>query len=139
MVYEALYYRAFGINIFEYAEILDFLLVPFRRPITLIMLLMIFVAGYGGYRFDLFLERDYPRVHMYVNTGFTRYSWFKRYRMIAYTLAVLMLIGLTAWALGVETSKKLRASSRTDTLIKYVLPSEPVFRGTIVRRVFRAD
>ncbi len=129
MVYEALYYRAFGINIFEYAEVLDFLLVPFRRPITLWMLLVIFGFGYGGYRFDLFLERKYPRFHRYLNFGLTRFSWFKRYRLLTYIGGAVFLIGFTAWLIGEDTSKDMRAKIRADTLIKYVSPADPIFRG----------
>ncbi|MGB3779902.1 MAG: hypothetical protein WA960_16185 [Tunicatimonas sp.] len=129
MVYEALYYRAFGINIFEYAEVLDFLLVPFRRPITLWMLLVIFGLGYGGYRFDLFLERKHPRFHRYFNFGLTHFSWFKRYRMLSYTGVAIILIGFTAWFIGEDTSEDMRAEKRADTAIEYVSPAEPAFRG----------
>lgn len=38
MMFESIYYGQFGINIFHYSGILDFLLVPFRRPTVLIIL-----------------------------------------------------------------------------------------------------
>ncbi len=64
MLFESIYYGQFGINIFQYSGILDFLLVPFRRPTVLLILIglslfwyLYFITLYN------FLIKKTPKFH----------------------------------------------------------------------------
>ncbi len=63
MLFESIYYSQFGINIFHYSGILDFLLVPFRRPTVLLILIGLSLFWYF-YFITLynFLKKKSPKI-----------------------------------------------------------------------------
>ncbi len=62
MLFEGIYYGQFGINIFQFSGILDFLLVPFRRPTVLLILLGLSFFWYLYFvRMYNFLGNKYPK------------------------------------------------------------------------------
>lgn len=60
------YYRfqAFGINIFEYADILEFLVAPFEEPSIMFVSISVITVNVLSYRFDVWLDRKYPKFYV---------------------------------------------------------------------------
>jgi len=56
-------YSTFGINIFEYADVFDFLIAPFSDLKILIYTVFSLTITYLILKFDLIAERKYPTVY----------------------------------------------------------------------------
>ncbi|MCB0644159.1 MAG: hypothetical protein KDC44_21090 [Phaeodactylibacter sp.] len=119
MLFEAMYYRAFGLNIFQYAEVLDFLLAPFRRPISLVMLGIALLAMAMGYWFDRLTERRLPRLHRIFTLGMSRRKWFRQYRVASMLVLFLVLTCFYAWLIGAEARQDILASKNIDLVIVF--------------------
>lgn len=103
MIFESIYYGQFGINIFNYSGILDFLLVPFRRPLVLGILIGVFIFMYL-YFFVLygFLKKKHPKFHKRFYSRFSEKDNLMKSKIIM-LLAFYLLITIS-WAF--VTSKK---------------------------------
>ena len=131
MIYEAAFYQPFGINIFEYAEILDFLLVPFRRPVTLLLLLGIIMLFYAMYYLDIISERKFPKFYrvMYFGLSSRTMKGFATYRIVAYIVVLVVYIGFSGLLLGEKTHEQLINERHPDIIIQYTTSNKSVFRG----------
>ena len=131
MIYEAAFYQPFSINIFEYAEILDFLLVPFRRPVTLLLLLGIIMLFYAVYYLDIISERKFPKFYrvMYFGLSSRTTKGFATYRIVAYIAMLVVYIGLSGLLLGEKIHEQLINERHPDIIIRYTASNKSVFRG----------
>ena len=105
MLFEGIYYSQFGINIFQYSGILDFLLVPFRRPTVLIILLGLSLFWYLYFiKLYTFLNRRFPQFQKKVfNQDSGEHS---RIKSRMNWLVIFFIITTIAW--GYVTSKKAK-------------------------------
>ena len=132
MIYEAAFYQPFGINIFEYAEILDFLLVPFRRPVTLLLLLGIIMLFYAMYYLDIISERKFPKLFRIMYLGLSSHTtkgFINTYRIVSYIVGLVVCIGLSGLLLGEKTHEQLINERHPDIIIQYTTSNKSVFRG----------
>lgn len=119
MIDSYIYYEQFGINIFDYSEIFDFFVAPFRKTITLIYLLLAIVAAFIGYFVDLVLEKFVPKFHQYINFGLTKTKWFKTYRLVSFFLVILILLIAASNETGMEMKEELMSVKGFDTEIVF--------------------
>lgn len=105
MLFESIYYGQFGINIFRYSGILDFLLVPFRRPTVLIILLGLSLFWYLYFiKLYAFLGERYPK---FQNKLFDPdFGKNERFKTRIKWLVIFFVVTTTAW--GYVTSKKAK-------------------------------
>ncbi|MEN0002649.1 MAG: hypothetical protein AAF798_00850 [Bacteroidota bacterium] len=107
MIFEGCYYYHFGINIFEYADILDFLLGPFRRPISIFVLLVNIVIFLFVFRIDNFYYKNYPKMHRMMNLYMYDIPFFKRNRVNIFVLVALSLLLFYAYDIGKEAAEEM--------------------------------
>jgi hypothetical protein len=127
MIYEAIYYSFFGINIFEYSEILDFLLAPFRRPLTLIYLVIAIVATASGLMLDKWF-RKWPKLYRLFHFGLAKKPWFETYRIWATVATFVLLIIVYGVTVGGILHKEIMEKSKPNIEIRYS-NEQPVVRG----------
>lgn len=77
-------YSEFGINIFEYADIFDFLIAPFEDVRIFFFTLFSALIPFIFFKLDTFSEQRFPKFYTRINFGLNKKSWFKRYIMIAF-------------------------------------------------------
>ncbi len=77
-------YSEFGINIFDYADIFDFLVAPFSDVFILFFTISSSVLAYVIYRVDLFIERKYPKFYPKLVFGLNKKSYYKLYRYLSF-------------------------------------------------------
>ena len=102
LVYSAVLYGSFGINILDYSEIADFLLAAFKNPITL------FYSGFGffGAAYFLFAARFLRRRAL-------QYGSLAKLRSFALMTNLLLL----AWALSsLSLFPYVTGSSKADSI-----------------------
>lgn len=133
MLFESIYYGQFGINIFRYSGILDFLLVPFRRPTVLIILtgLSLFWYLYFIKLYD-FLGNRYPKFQnklFYPDSGKS-----DRIKFRIKWLVIFFIITTAAW--GYVTSKKERENlfnKKSDIAVYYDKKgTDNIIRGKMI-------
>jgi hypothetical protein len=107
MIFEATYYYHFGINIFEYSDILDFLLAPFRRPISIYMLLFIIGLSALTYRMDVYTQKRYPKLHRVFNLYLYDIPFMKRNRIWVFIIMAIILLFVYANLIGAEARNEL--------------------------------
>jgi len=69
MMFDYKYYREFSINIFEYADILDFLLTPVKNLEVIGFVAASAFAVFIFYRFDKLWGRKWPKSYKFFNLG----------------------------------------------------------------------
>lgn len=83
MLFEYFRYKVFEINIFQYADIFDFLIAPFKDFTIFVYLIATIFIVYIGYLFDKLLQK-WPKIYAFLNFGLTKKSWFKTYTRISF-------------------------------------------------------
>ncbi len=104
-------YKEFNINIFDYADILDFLIAPFSDFAILYFiigssfLLGLLILG------DTYSKRNYPRAYSGFNFGIDKKTWFNKYRFISFMGLFALYLVLSAQAYGRYFKKQVLESN----------------------------
>ncbi|RXG20687.1 hypothetical protein [Leeuwenhoekiella aequorea] len=104
-------YSEFGINIFDYADVFDFLVAPFSDfkiiLFSTITLLLVFLF----FKLDSLYKRKFPKNYSSMNFGWDKKSWFNTYRYSLFFLLFILYINLSADFYGIFTSKETKEKS----------------------------
>ena len=117
MMFEIGYYSFFGINIFEYAGVSDFLLAPFRRPVSLMILFIIGVYLMVTYPMDVWMAKNWPRFYRILNFGIVKAERSSVYRNIVFVFTALTLIILLSVDQGSKGFKKVQSGENNYHVI----------------------
>ena len=131
MFFEAIHYYEFGINIFQYSGILDFLLVPFRRPIVLAILFATLLILFIGYFLDYLIKIQWPKFHTATNFGLPQKSYYLQFRFWTFIIAYLFLCGFY----GHIASKKYKEdllNEKTNIRIDYTIDAKKQISGKLI-------
>ena len=110
MLFNYFKYSRYGINIFDYSDLLDFLLIPFSDIRILLATALSLLVAYGVYRFDTWWLTKYPEVYSKFNFGFDRKNWFKLYRKGTFIFISLLYLGILANLYGALLARNLAKS-----------------------------
>ncbi len=114
MLFSYMKYKAFGINIFNYADIFDFLITPFSDPriifFTFITILLVWIF----FSLDLYTQRKLPKLYSLLNFGIDKKDYFKTYRMITYAILSLFYLILSADRYAFIVEKEIRSNALTQ-------------------------
>lgn len=127
MLFESIYYLMFDINIFEYSDILDFLLAPFRRPITIVFLAISILTAVITFTFDRFLQRKTPKLYqvMYFGMAPKTEKGRQRFRTISVISLFIMLNLAYALTIGSEQKQFLKTNPQPNVRVNYFGEQEP--------------
>ncbi|SFU20153.1 hypothetical protein SAMN04489724_0254 [Algoriphagus locisalis] len=104
-------YKEFNINIFDYADILDFLIAPFSDfailwfIIASSALIGLLLVG------DTYFRKKYPYAYSRFNFGIDKKQWFSQYRVISFIILFALYLVLAAQAYGSYYKKQVMESS----------------------------
>ncbi len=132
MIFESIYYGQFGINIFNYSGILDFLLVPFRRPIVLGILIgvFLFIYLYFFVLFDL-LQKKLPKFHKRFYGRYSEKDSNLKSRIIM--LLAFYLIITISWAfITSKNDKEKLYVQKLNTRIEYNTAGNEFIEGKMI-------
>jgi hypothetical protein len=110
-------YSEFGINIFDYADVFEFLIAPFSDFKILLFSTVTITISLLLFKLDVLIRRKFPKTTSKMNMGMDKKSWFSTYR---YTLVAFMFIYylyLSADFYGRFTKKEIMQKSPIS--IKY--------------------
>lgn len=111
-------YAEFGINIFDYADIFDFLIAPFSDfSILLFSVISIFIA-FLFFKLDSFYQKRFPKLYSKMNFGWDNKNWFPIYRNSAFLFLFIFYLYISADYYGKYSKQK--TLTQTTINIKYV-------------------
>ncbi len=83
----------FGINIFDYADVFDFLIAPFSDLKIMIFTIISFTLIYVFFRLELLLKRKFPKLYSKLNFGSKKVrSNFSKYFVFAFAFIYYLYI-----------------------------------------------
>jgi magnesium-transporting ATPase (P-type) len=110
-------YSEFGINIFEYADIFEFLIAPFSDFKILLFSTITITAVLLLCKLDDAWKRKYPKTYSKMNFGFDKKNWFRIYRYFLIAFTFIYYLYLSADFYGKFTKNEILGNSKT--VIKY--------------------
>ena len=134
LVYSWAFLRSFGINVFRYADISDFLLASLKVPFTWILAILAVILVAFDNSMSLRVQRRGP-------SRFFRWYGSERYRQINYLVSVfLVVVFLFSYATAKERGVR---DGEGEVLSVHLTDSSPpkqlVMLGTTARFVFLYD
>ncbi len=82
-------FSEFGINIFDYADVFDFLIAPFSDFKILLFSLISISATFLLLKFDTFWKKRFPKFYSKMSFGWDKKEWYTLFRY--FTFAVLFV------------------------------------------------
>ena len=104
-------YAEFGINIFDYSDILDFLIAPFSDVYILLYAFASILCVAIILTLDSFSRKKWPKFYSKSNFGRDKKPWFKVYRLMVFGFAFLLYIYLSAEFYGQYAREKVVSGS----------------------------
>src|SRR5210317_2122965 len=89
-------FSEFGINIFDYADVFDFLIAPFSDLKILLITIVSMTLSYLFFRFDLLWKRKFPKSYTKMNFGLDKKTWYNSFRYFAFALILIFYLYLAA-------------------------------------------
>jgi predicted membrane-bound spermidine synthase len=107
MLFQYQYYSEFGINIFDFADVFEFLIAPFAD----FRILFFSVASMGFslvlFQMDTIWKRKFPKNYSKMNFGWDKKPWFNTFRSITFSFLFLTYLYLTADKYGAYASNEI--------------------------------
>ena len=89
-------FSEFGINIFDYADVFDFLIAPFSDLKIMLFTIVSMTLAYFFFRMDLFWKRKFPKSYTKMNFGWDKKIWYNSFRVFAFALILVFYLYLAA-------------------------------------------
>lgn len=109
MVFEYYKYELFDINIFEYANIFDFLIAPFRDPVIFIFVFISVAIMNVFYIFDTWVKNKFGRVYSFLALRLDKRSWFESIRKLLAIVLGIFYIFTSARVWGAKNKKRIES------------------------------
>ncbi len=107
----------FGINIFDYADVFDFLISPFSDvkilSFTILSILMALLIAY----LDVSWKRKFPEAYSRFNLGWDEKSWFTGLRIISTGILIILYLVIASGIYGKISRKEIL--NQTLTRIRF--------------------
>jgi len=105
MMFDFNYYNRFSINIFEYADVLDFLLAPVKNVQLMIFAFATFLIVFIIYQFDKWWEKKSPKSYSKINFGASK-RFSDKYRPVAFSITLILYFYIASGYYGEQMFEK---------------------------------
>jgi len=89
-------YSEFGINIFQYADVFDFLIAPFEDFDIIFFFLVSIGIIIALYIMDIWMEKHTPKFYVFMTFGMVNKSWYKMSRIGTFIFLLVLYVHLGA-------------------------------------------
>lgn len=125
LLFSSFYYIGFQINIFEFADLSDFLLAPIAQPLVLVFSVISLFLAYQAIRFTEYMDKKFPRYATWWNMGFkVGTPEYLRYWRLSAVGAFISYLVIAAYFFGVYRSEMIFKSEDRKIVL------EPAGNGT---------
>lgn len=101
-------YAKFGINIFDYADVFDFLIAPFSDPKIFLFCIVSIIFSYVVVKADIYWKKRFPKWYSISNFGMDKKKWFETYRRILLPTIFILYLFLAASIYSNFTTTEIR-------------------------------
>lgn len=107
-------YSEFGINIFDYADVFDFLIAPFSDFHILLFTILSVVFVLILFKIDSFGQKKWPKLYTKTNFGLNKKSWFNIYRFAVFSFSFIVYLFIVADSYGKYSKSKIEDMPATS-------------------------
>ena len=100
-------FSEFSINIFNYADVFDFLIAPFSDFYILFFATASILFVFILIKMDTLWKNKWPKSYSKTNFGRDKKSWYKTYRIVLFTITFILYLYLSAKYYGKFTKEKI--------------------------------
>lgn len=104
-------FSEFGINIFDYADVFDFLIVPFADPSIFLFTVASLLGTYLLFKIDVFWRKKHERSYDLMNFGWHKKRWYNSFRLVAFSSLFVFYLFQSADIYGVRNLEKVKKST----------------------------
>lgn len=116
MMFDYRYYTQFGINIFEYADILDFLLAPVKNIELILFAIGSLIVVSIIARLDRLIQEKWPGTYQRFNFGMSK-STAQKYRPFFFVIALIVYLNMAAVFYGDRTFSRFETTPKTIDIV----------------------
>lgn len=128
MLFNHRFYENFEVNIFEYGDVLDFLIAPFEDIIIVAFTLGSLIIGWLALYMDRFWRRKSPKWYSILSFGMDKRSWYPIYKWTGVVLVFLLYLNLSAVIYG--DIKSIRVE--TQPIIEVRFSDNEIISGKLI-------
>ncbi|MGL4584975.1 MAG: hypothetical protein ACRCVU_18580 [Flavobacterium sp.] len=103
MLFNSQKYSAFGINIFDYASIFDFLIAPFADFRIIVFAIITMVLTYLLFKGDTYWKEKFPANYSKSTFNLEQYSWYRKIKGGIFILIFIWYLMMMAQYYGKRT------------------------------------
>jgi len=100
-------YSKFGINIFDYAGVFDFLIAPFSDFRILFFIIISLLGTYSLFVFDSFYQNRFPKSYSRANFGLDKKRWYRSVRYFSTAILFFLYLFISASSYGNISKKRI--------------------------------
>jgi hypothetical protein len=89
-------FSEFGINIFDYADVFDFLIAPFSDIKIFLFTIVSISLSYLFFKFDLLWKQKFPKSYSKINFGWDKKIWYDSFRYFAFAIIFIVYLNISA-------------------------------------------
>jgi hypothetical protein len=132
MLFEYQRYRVYGINIFMFADIFDFLVAPLRDYNAVLYIVISMLLIYMFLKADGALLKYKPHYYDRSTFGMASRNWFPLFRSLSYVLLCIFYLYVSSLILAKRTKHTLL--TKKDENITFRTNDDQVFSGYVIGR-----
>lgn len=121
-------YAPFKINIFEYADVFDFLIAPFQDVRIVMVSMLVLLIPIALFWVGFYLKKKTPKIHSILNFGLGNKLWYQRLKIILFGL--ILFYSLTEGATGYGNFMKNNIDLNQTIAVKFA--NEEVLEGQLI-------
>lgn len=104
-------YDRFGINIFDYSDLIDFVVAPFSDLRILFFALISLMVAIFLLKIDDYLKNRFPGFYSTINFNIEKRSWYVLYNYFAILIIIVFFLYVGAGIYGKNSEKNIRKQS----------------------------
>lgn len=108
MLFNYQFYSEFGINIFDYSDVFDFLTAPFADFKILLFSMASIGVSFVLIRMDIIWYKKFPKFYSKIYFGLDKKSWFHTFRNISFGFSFIAYLYLSADFYGSHASSLIK-------------------------------
>lgn len=89
-------FSEFGINIFDYSDVFDFLIAPFSDYKILLFTIISLAITYLIFRLDLLWKRKFPKSYSKQSFGWDKKKWYNSFRYLSFIILFIFYLYISA-------------------------------------------
>lgn len=117
MLFNYHFYENFGVNVFEYGDVLDFLITPFEDIIIVVFTIGSSIIGWLVFYMDKFWKKNSPKWYSILSFGMDKRSWYPVFRSVGVVFVSLLYLNLSAMIYG--DIKSARVESQPNIEVRF--------------------